>query len=410
MPQTPVTLVPLPQWLQTQSVRRVFDALSISGAAPRFVGGSVRDMLLGTQGSDIDMATVLFPEEVIELLEKADIKAIPTGITHGTITAICNGQPFEITTLRKDMSCNGRHAEVVFTDDWQEDAARRDFTINAMSCTLKGELYDYFGGQEDLAASRVRFVGDPFQRVQEDYLRILRFFRFSTYFGQGFIDPEGLEACAAHKESLPSLSGERVWQEWRKLLMAPDPIYILTVMAQRGIIEYTLGTSVSQQNITHLTTLCGIDAAPIEAMLRLAILLDGTGQDARTMQHRLKCSNAEADLLAALLSPTNQISARFDERAQKSLLRRQGKENFIRFVCLAWARDPKQKSVFDAMHRLAQSWPIPEFPLRGKDILALGVEPGEQVGKLLALAETYWEEGNYTADHATLVAWVKTTL
>jgi poly(A) polymerase len=236
-----MTVLPDAPWRHRGGLARLLDALDAKGGATRFVGGCVRDALLGLEQSDVDLATRLTPEEVVARLQAARIKAVPTGIAHGTITAVPAGSPVEVTTLRRDVSTDGRRATVAFTDDWKEDAARRDFTINALSADpVNGEVFDYFGGLDDLAARRVRFIGDPLQRIAEDHLRILRFFRFHARFGAEAPDPEGLEACAARANDLMALSRERIADELLKLLALPDPTPTVALMIARGIFRPVL--------------------------------------------------------------------------------------------------------------------------------------------------------------------------
>jgi hypothetical protein len=227
-------------WMTAPHTRAVLAALSAEGAAPRFVGGCVRDAELGRPVKDIDIATPDPPERVLALLERAGLKAVPTGLAHGTVTAISRGRPFEVTSLRIDVETYGRHAKVEFTDDWQADAGRRDLTINALSCAPDGRIFDYFGGLEDLRAGRVRFVGDPRARIREDYLRLLRFFRFHAHYGRGAPDPEGLAAAGELAPKATKLSGERVRAELLRLLAAPDPVPVLDLMAARGVLRVFL--------------------------------------------------------------------------------------------------------------------------------------------------------------------------
>ncbi|HEX7391036.1 MAG TPA: CCA tRNA nucleotidyltransferase, partial [Acidiphilium sp.] len=259
----------------------------------RIVGGAVRDMLAGRPLADIDLASPLPPDEVMRRLAAAGIRAIPTGLDHGTVTALIDNTGFEITTLRHDVSTDGRHATVAFTDDWREDAARRDFTINAMSMDRAGTVFDYFGGRDDLAAGRVRFVGDAATRIAEDYLRILRFFRFLARYGRGEPDAGAIAAIEAHREGLSRLSAERVWQELKSILATPDPRAALRLMA---------GTGVFGAILPEADDLSGFEAAmargmPPDPILRLAALIDADGA---ALADRLRLSEAERVRLAAL--------------------------------------------------------------------------------------------------------------
>ena len=258
-------------WLRAPASRRVLAALGADGHAARFVGGCVRDGLLGLPdvGRELDVATPERPDQVIRLLERAGLPAIPTGLAHGTVTTIADGRRFEITTLRRDVACDGRHAEVEFTDDFALDAARRDFTINAMSCDDAGRLYDYFGGRADLTAGRVRFVGDAAARIAEDYLRILRFFRFFAYYGRPPADAEALAACRAAAPELRRLSGERIQAEMVRLLEAADPVPALRLMVETGVLGEVIPGPVALERLARL-----IELAPdSDPLVRLAALL-----------------------------------------------------------------------------------------------------------------------------------------
>ena len=232
--------IDLKNWIARPQTQTVMDALERGGKSARFVGGCVRDALLGLNVKDVDIATPETPERVIELIEEADLRAIPTGIDHGTVTAICDGIPFEITTLRRDIETYGRRARVSFTEDWAEDAARRDLTLNALYCDRLGKVYDPIGGLEDLKAGRIRFVGDARARIEEDILRLLRFFRFFAFYGSAPADVEALNACRDMAPQLNQLSVERVWKELSRLLLAPDPTQAFSLMSSYGILAHIL--------------------------------------------------------------------------------------------------------------------------------------------------------------------------
>ncbi|MDX1426079.1 MAG: CCA tRNA nucleotidyltransferase, partial [Kiloniellales bacterium] len=263
-------------WMTAPATRAVLAALGAEGAVPRFVGGCVRDAVVARPVTDVDIATPDPPQRVIALIERAGLKAVPTGLAHGTVTAVADGRPFEVTSLRVDVETYGRHAKVAFTDDWQADAARRDLTINALSCDPDGRIYDYFGGLADLRAGRVRFVGEPRARIREDYLRLLRFFRFHAHYGRGAPDPEGLAAAGELAPEATHLSGERVRAELLRLLAAPDPAPVVAVMAAAGVLRAFLPEAGPGPDgaaaLAALGELPGATAEP-DPLLRLAALL-----------------------------------------------------------------------------------------------------------------------------------------
>jgi poly(A) polymerase len=248
----PATSIDVNSWMAQAQTQAVIQALMAGGQPARFVGGCVRDALLGLPVKDIDIATPEPPERVTELIEQADLRAIPTGIDHGTITAICDGIPFEITTLRRDVETFGRHARVSYTTDWQEDAARRDLTLNALYCDPDGTVFDPVGGLADLKAGRIRFVGDARARIEEDVLRLLRFFRFYAYYGVGTADPEAIAACREMAPQIETLSVERVWKEMSRLLLAPDPAAAFDLMMTNGVLSHLLPEVVDSDRLPAL--------------------------------------------------------------------------------------------------------------------------------------------------------------
>ena len=289
MASGPVMRIPPPPFLNDPAVRAVLAALPDA----RLVGGCVRDALAGREVHDIDLATPRKPEDVIIALRAAGLKFAPTGLAHGTVTAIADHRGFEVTTLRRDIATDGRHAVVAFTDDWRADAARRDFTINALSLTAVGDVYDYFDGVTDLRAGKICFVGDAATRIREDYLRILRFFRFFARFGRGEPDTVAITAITAHIDGLAHLSVERVWNELSRLLAVPDPIGAITLMARTGVLRAVLPEGADPAGLVSLMR----SGAPAEPILRLAALLTG---NAAALAERLRLSNAERQRLIAL--------------------------------------------------------------------------------------------------------------
>jgi poly(A) polymerase/tRNA nucleotidyltransferase (CCA-adding enzyme) len=364
--------------LGTPGLSAVFSALPQA----RLVGGCVRDMLVGREVADIDLATPDPPEAVLLALEGAGLRAIPTGLSHGTVTAISEGRPFEITTLRRDEESFGRHARVSWTDDFLEDAARRDFTINAMSLDRDGVLHDYFGGAADLQAGRVRFVGDASLRVTEDYLRCLRYFRFFARYGQGQPDADAVAAITAGKAGLASLSAERVWSEVKRIFGAPDPRAALAVMARVGVLAAVLPEAGDVAAVARLVEA----GAPADPLLRLAALLDG---DAGDVGERLKFSGAERERLGLLLHG-KVPAADDDDSALRRLLADEPATVLLDRLWLSGG----YSAGFAA--RIA-SMPRPVFPLEGRDALALGALPGPHVGEALRRVRAWWMAGGCVA-------------
>ncbi|MGE0118073.1 MAG: CCA tRNA nucleotidyltransferase [Dongiaceae bacterium] len=390
-------------------------ALAAAGGEARFVGGCVRDALLGRKVNDVDIATHEPPERVMNLLARAGIKAIPTGIKHGTVTAVIGGRHFEITTLRRDIETYGRHAKVEYTDDWQADAARRDFTMNALFCGADGTVYDPFGGLADLRAQRVRFVGDPEARIREDVLRLLRFFRFHAHYGKPPPDAVALAACRELAPLLPTLSGERLCGETLKLLSAPHPADVVELMQEDGVLKYFLPEATRIDRLRALVTieesLAGELAARVEPIRRLAALLDGSEPSALAAARRLRLSNAERDRLVGLASDAD-LSPGLSESTRHRLIYRYGRERYRDLVLVRWAdavagansMDRGREEGWRELLHAGTRWAAPRFPIRGRDAVRLGVPPGPAVGRLMAALEDWWIAGDFQADRATCLA------
>jgi poly(A) polymerase len=369
-------------WRARSGIAALLAALGASEGLTRYVGGAVRDELLGLAVSDIDLATKLRPEAVMERLTAAGIRTIPTGIEHGTITAVSKGQPVEITTLRRDVSTDGRRATVAFTDDWQEDAARRDFTINALFADpVSGEIHDYFGGREDLAARRVRFIGDPLQRIAEDHLRILRFFRFHARFGAGEPEAAGLNACARRAKDLMALSRERIADELLKLLAVSDPVPTVRIMLEHEILAPVL-PEIAPEGLQHLEALVAAElAAGIapDPLRRLAALLPPEPLTAEKIAARLKLSNKARKRLAAAadrsLAPTPQ-----------ALAYTIGSEGAVDRLLLGGK--PKEAAA-------AAQWTVPKLPIGGGALIARGLLPGPLVARALKQIERAWVDSGF---------------
>jgi poly(A) polymerase len=380
--------------------RAVMEAL---GEA-RFVGGAVRDALMERKVVDIDIATPLTPREVIVRLDDAGIKSVPTGIAHGTVTAIAGGKPFEITTLRRDAATDGRHAVVAFTDDWEEDAKRRDFTINALYVSADGEIFDYATGMEDLITGRVRFMGEARVRIAEDYLRILRLFRFHAWYGQGEIDGAALRAAADGKAGLARLSGERVQKELLRLLESPEPAPVLRVMAAAGILPELLPGALNLPRLERLTRIDAAHGFPPDALLRLAALLPDDKAAAHAIARMLRLSNAGAARLEDLAAAGDAVASHLSAKDVRRLLYRLGAARFRDRVFLQWAGAPKQANVMPwrLLLTMADNWKRPKFPLTGADVMAAGVDEGPEVGRILAALEDWWIENDFPEDEAAL--------
>ena len=396
--------------MEAPATRKVVEALSADGADVRFVGGCVRDALLGRESSDIDLSTPDRPEQVVTLLARAGIEThtVPRGIEHGTVTALAGGKRHEITTLRRDEQTDGRHAEVAFTDDWETDAARRDFTINAMSMTPDGTLHDYFGGQADLTAGRVRFVGDPATRIAEDHLRLLRFFRIFAWYGRGAADAAALAACAKAAHTIPTLSGERVQSEMLKLLEARNPLPAVRAMQEAGVLAVLLPEAPETK---HLARLVEIESAVADAdadwVRRLVALIAGSDDAmsaANAVVRRWRLAGADSARLATLIGLSDSFPPDVTRRAQRLLLYKFGPEQVDSGVLLAWVDWIEDETGWQEMLKTAKEWESPTLPVTGADVLALGIEAGPEVGRLLAAVETWWMEQDFQPDRAEALA------
>ncbi len=409
-----------PWWLDRPETRAVMAALEADGGSDcaRFVGGCVRNAVMGLtpsqadlafdlaldgderdpetvwpEGLDIDIATRLTPDRVLEALKAAGLKSVPTGLSHGTVTAIANRRPFEVTTLRRDVASDGRHAEVEFTDDWAEDAARRDFHMNAVYADGEGRVFDPTGqGLADAKAGRVAFVGEPAQRIREDYLRILRFFRFFAWYGRGEPDAAGLSACSALKAGIAELSAERVQAELLKLLAAPQPRPAVNRMEKSGVLDQVLPEATDTKAFHRLAEL---SHDPVQL---LSALLPDDGEVVRAAANRLRLSNAIKDRLVRTTADSPparpSISLDMDEREARAVIYRLGWQTFHDRLMRAWAAEPWREEDADRLMAL-EDWEVPALPVGGKQIAALGVEPGPRTGRILAAFEDQWVEADF---------------
>jgi poly(A) polymerase len=403
-----VTRIAPQPWMREPAAEALFAALAKAGIAARFVGGCVRDALLGRPIADIDLATPARPEEIIAALAEAGIKSVPTGIAHGTVTAVVNSpsdsnlppRHFEITTLRRDVETDGRHARVTFDADWSEDAARRDFTINALYLDLDGTVHDPVGGLADLKALRVRFVGDPATRIAEDVLRVLRYYRFEARFGGGAGEATARAACRAAVPRLATLSAERVAGEVLRLLAVPDPVPALRMMAADGVLPAILPEAT---RLDRLQQLLRIEPAPPDALHRLAAVVDADADGMAAMAERLRLSNAQRDRLVGLAPPWP-IDPAADDKAQRLARYRLGAERYRDLALLAAAEGAIDRMRLCQMIAIAGTWTPPALPLAGHDVTALGIPPSPRVGRLLADVRRWWEDGDFTADYAACLA------
>jgi tRNA nucleotidyltransferase/poly(A) polymerase len=393
------------EWLKRPQVARVFSALSKEGVTTRAVGGAVRNTLLRLPVTEIDLATTALPDRVMALARAAGLKAVPTGIEHGTVTVIVDGTPFEVTTLRRDVETYGRHATVAFTEDWEEDARRRDFTLNALYADRDGTVFDPLGGYGDLVEGCVRFIGDAEERIKEDYLRILRFFRFNAYYGKGSLDPDGLSACVKLRAGLSQLSAERVAGELRRILVAPQALRAIEALFDYGLLTELLG---GVPRMTRFARLAAAEEAlglAPDAALRLAALAVFVEEDAARLAARLRLSNAEQAVLL-LGACDHDMGELPEEAAARRALYQLGPCKFEAHVLLASADEgisPDDQRWRQAL-RLADRWQAPEFPLRGPDITALGEVKGPAIGDVLRRLEAEWIASDFRLDRDALLA------
>ncbi|WP_315924442.1 CCA tRNA nucleotidyltransferase [Mesorhizobium sp. SP-1A] len=388
-------------WLRDKNLQRLLAVLSGHGDKARIAGGAVRNALMNQPVADVDIATTTQPEETMRRAESAGFKSIPTGIAHGTITVVAAGKPFEVTTLRADIETDGRRAKVSFGRDWKTDAERRDFTINALYAEADGTVVDLVGGIADIEVRRLRFIGDAEARIREDYLRILRFFRFFAWYGDGRPDAEGLKACARLKEGLDRLSAERVWSELKKLLSAPDPSRALLWMRQAGVLSRVLPES-EKWGIDAIHSLAGTERAldwKADPLLRLEAIVPPDAARMNKLAERLRLSSAEANRLQrwALTPPVEPTDT--EGMLARTLYHgdQQGITDRLR-LSLAAARGRamqddgalEQAGGFSRLLGYAEKWRRPVFPVKGADLTALGAAPGPELGALLKKLETEW--------------------
>ena len=378
-------------WLKEPALQRVFATIAEAGGEARVAGGAVRNAFLGEAVTEVDLATTLSPEQVTEACVARGMSVHPTGVDHGTVTVVADHRPYEVTTLRHDVETDGRRAKVKFTDDWEADALRRDFTMNALYSDADGRVYDFTNGYPDILARRVIFVGSPEQRIAEDYLRILRFFRFHARYGEGAPDAQGLSACVRLSSGLDGLSAERIRQEMFKLLAARGAVPTVMLMAEQGILSHLLPYTEDWRVLERL---------PPDPLLRLAVL----ARDPLDMKDRWRLSNHEGKRLAAIASLMPPSPA-LRPLEQKIILYQMGPEAWQDVVRIAWARsdapldDPDWRSLLE----LPETWAIPAMPVSGGDLLAAGMNPGPEIGVTLKALEDWWIASGFTPTRQDLL-------
>lgn len=393
------------EWLHRAETQAVFRALAAGGFEARAVGGAVRNALMGLPVKDVDIATTARPEDTMRLAEAAGLAPHPTGLAHGTVTVVSNHVPYEVTTLRRDAETFGRHARVAFTDDWAADAGRRDFTINALYCNADGTLFDPLAGLPDLLLRRVRFIGNPHERIREDYLRILRFFRFSADYSNGALDAEGLTACREERDGLTRLSGERIRSEMLRLLAAPAAPAVIGEMSEGGLLEAALGQAADLALFMRLVAIEAATNSRSDPLLRLGVLAGATEQGARHLTRRLKLSNEERDRLVSAGREYRAAASSASSDDARAVLYQLGASAYRDAISVAWARSGATPSddAFGKLLSLPDRWTAPQMPFRGADLVALGLE-GPAVGKTLAAFEAWWIRSGFPSDAATLDA------
>jgi poly(A) polymerase/tRNA nucleotidyltransferase (CCA-adding enzyme) len=390
-------------WLTSGPAARVLTLLNADGEEARVVGGAVRNALLGLPVGEIDIATTALPEEVINRAKRARIKSVPTGIEHGTVTLVIENKAFEVTTLREDVETFGRRAKVVFGRDWMSDALRRDFTINGLSVSLDGVVHDHVGGLADIETRRVRFIGEPAQRIAEDYLRILRFFRIHAAYGMGEPDVAAYDACIAGRDGLCTLSAERIRMEVLKLVLAPGAAAALVAMDNGGLLRFTGGVvyhGVFAKMVAAEAQL-GLDPNPIRRLGALAVAVT---EDARRLSQRMRLSNAETKRLDSMGHRWWRLKDMDEDIAQRRFYRIGDPCRYLDRIMLAWARAGRDATspYWQKFVSLPDRWTPPVFPLKGGDFIARGIAEGPTLGHVLTLAEDAWLAARFPMDEAAL--------
>lgn len=397
-------------WLKSNETRAVVAALEAARAGSvRFVGGCVRNAVMGRDVDDIDIATPLTPDAVTKAAKAAGLSAVPTGVEHGTVTVIANHVPYEVTTLRRDVTTDGRRATVAFTESWEEDAQRRDFRLNALYATPDGAIHDPTGGGlDDARAGRVIFIGDAETRLREDYLRILRFFRFNAWYAKGPLDPHGLEACAKHLDGFDVLSAERVWKETKKLLNAPDPRASWEAMEAIGVRAKALPEITEHDRLVALLTIESDFMLDHDPLTRIAAGLAHENA-ARDLVRRMKASNEERERLVDAVGGDERIVSYLSMREVRRLLYRLGATTFEDRVRLAWAAEGSDRTAtqWRALLAHARAWTPLKLPLTGDEVMAAGVPAGPKIGEVMREVESWWIDADFPDDKLSIVERLK---
>lgn len=389
----PHPLLAKAEWLKNSTTQHVLRTIVNHGGTARVVGGAVRNTLLGKEVTDIDIATSVRPEQVLSCAGNEGLHVIPTGLDHGTVTIIADHRAFEVTTLRQDVETHGRHATVSFTDDWLADARRRDFTINALYCDPDGTLYDYVGGLEDLKTHRVRFIGRPEDRITEDFLRILRFYRFTSEYSEGTIDREGHLACCMLQVGLDQISAERIRVEILKLIIAPWALLAVSEMNEAGILTRILGGSLNTVTFARLIGIESSNAISPNPIRRLYTLAKTEDNAAARLRDRLRLSKKEYERLADLVVPDRAFDPEEQEIWCKIFIYRHNAESYEDGLLISWAHDlsaSMNESSYLKRLNFSKEWEKPILPVSGKDIIKLGIPSGPEVGRILSLLEEWW--------------------
>lgn len=398
--------------IKDKKILSLFDTVESHGGVLRFVGGAVRDTLAGIKGKepDLDLATDLSPEELVEACEENGLKTVPIGIKFGTVGVVIGSKVLEVTSLRKDVSTDGRHAEVEFTDDWNTDASRRDLTINAVYADEKGNVFDYYNGIDDLENGVVRFIGNPSQRIQEDYLRIMRFFRFYAIFSKGEIDKKALKACVENKDGLKSLSIERIRDEMYKIIMTDKAAETIRIMFQNGILDFILPESDNLDNLQFLINLVKKHNIPSSALRRLFVLYSPEERLAESLALRIKLPKKDRDNFVKWALNNPPMSEFLSMDGIRRLLYRFGRDfcyNKLLILCALNKFEPENLPLL--LERI-ETMEIPVFPLKGKDIIAVGIQDNRKIGTILDKLEEEWIFDNFTLSKEVLLEKAKSLI
>ena len=394
------------EWLTRPAVRRIFAALTADDHETRIIGGAVRNALMGDGVGEIDFATTATPDEVAALAAAAGLKSVPTGVDHGTLTVVVEGRGYEVTTLRQDIETDGRHAVVRFGRDWTSDAERRDFTVNALSVDADGTVHDPVSGYADILARRIRFIGDADRRIAEDRLRILRFLRFSAEYGEGTVDEAGLAAATRARDGLRELSGERIGNEMRRLMVAPRAVEMVAIMQEVGILGIVLaGVGYVGQFARFVGFEAAVGALP-EMPLRLAVLACRIAEDVERVTRRLRLTNAERDRMLAAVEARTAFEPLPGQRAARAGLYRLGEPAWRDGLGLAFAESAAmaEDQAWKALYDLPESWTVPRFPLSGRDVVGPMTPSGPAVGAVLRSLESWWIAEDFAPDERALRA------